>query len=62
MSRLWHEFEVEFGRAATSEELSKKRDISVEELKGLVNQTQIASLVSLDEYLEQGSDIFTRRK
>ena len=27
------------------------------ELKGLVNQTQIASLVSLDEYLEQGSDI-----
>ena len=52
-----HEFEVEFGRAATSEELSKKMDISVEELKGLVNQTQIASLVSLDEYLEQGSDI-----
>ena len=57
LEQAMHEFEVEFGRAATSEELSKKMDISVEELKGLVNQTQIASLVSLDEYLEQGSDI-----
>ena len=49
LEQAMHEFEVEFGRAATSEELSKKMDISVEELKGLVNQTQIASLVSLDE-------------
>lgn len=57
LEQAMHEFEVEFGRAATSEELSKKMDISVEELNGLVNQTQIASLVSLDEYLEQGSDI-----
>ena len=47
LEQAMHDLEAEYGRAATSEE----------ELKGLVNQTQIASLVSLDEYLEQGSDI-----
>ena len=52
-----HDLEAEYGRAATSDELSQKLEISKEELEGLVNQTQIASLVSLDEYLEQGSDI-----
>ena len=32
-------------------------EISQEELENLINQTQIANLVSLDEYLEQGSDV-----
>ena len=31
--------------------------MSIEELEGLQNQTQIANLVSLDEYLEQGSEV-----
>lgn len=52
-----HELEVSLGRSATNEELAKSMDISIEELEGLVNQTQVANLVSLDEYLEQGSEV-----
>lgn len=52
-----HELEAELGRSATNEELSNKLDISVEELEELQNQAQISNLVSLDEYLEQGSDV-----
>lgn len=51
------EFEARNGRSATNEELSKELGISGAELEGLINQTQIASLVSLDEYLEQGSEV-----
>ena len=56
LEQAMHDLEAEYGRAATSDELSEKLDMSEEELKGLVNQTQIASLVSLDEYLEQGNN------
>ena len=49
------DLEAKFGRAATNEELCKELDMSIEELEGLQNQTQIANLVSLDEYLEAGN-------
>ena len=51
------DLESRLGRIATNEELAAEMDITLEELEGLVNQTQIASLVSLDEYLEQGSEV-----
>ncbi|MCI7062264.1 MAG: FliA/WhiG family RNA polymerase sigma factor [Lachnospiraceae bacterium] len=51
------ELETMLGRAPSSEEIAQKMEITVEELEGLLNQTQIASLVSLDEYLEQGSEV-----
>lgn len=51
------ELEIKYGRQATNEELANELGISVDELEGLVNQTQIANLVSLDEYLEQGSEV-----
>lgn len=51
------EFEAKNGRSATNEELSHELGISGAELEGLINQTQIAGLVSLDEYLEQGSEV-----
>lgn len=51
------ELEAKYGRQASNEELSAELGISVEELDELVNQTQIANLVSLDEYLEQGSEV-----
>ncbi len=51
------ELEVKYGRQASNEELAGELGISVEELEELVNQTQIANLVSLDEYLEQGSEV-----
>lgn len=51
------ELESRFGRTATNEELAAELDISVEELEELVSQTNLSSLVSLDEYLEQGSEV-----
>lgn len=51
------ELEIRYGRQASNEELAGELGISVEELEELVNQTQIANLVSLDEYLEQGSEV-----
>ncbi len=57
LDQAMSDLEARFGRAATNEELSKELGISVEELEGLVNQTQVAGLVSLDEFLEQGSEV-----
>ena len=51
------DLEVRFGRQASNEELAAELGVSVDELEELVNQTQIANLVSLDEYLEQGSEV-----
>ena len=51
------DLEVRYGRQASNEELAAELGVSLEELDELVNQTQIANLVSLDEYLEQGSEV-----
>ena len=51
------DLETKYGRSATNQELSEELGISTSELEDLVNQTQIANLVSLDEYLEQGSEV-----
>lgn len=52
-----HDLEAKFGRAATNEELAEELELSVEELEELVNQATLSNLVSLDEYLEQGSEV-----
>ena len=51
------ELEASLGRTATNEEIAECLEISLDELEDLVNQTQISNLVSLDEYLEQGSEV-----
>lgn len=51
------QLETELGRTPTNEETAESMGVSLEELEGLINQTQIANLVSLDEYLEQGSEV-----
>lgn len=51
------DLETKYGRQASNDELADELGVTVEELEELVNQTQIANLVSLDEYLEQGSDV-----
>lgn len=52
-----HDLEVQLGRPASKDEVALEMGISVEELTDLVNQTNLSSLVSLDEYMEQGSDV-----
>lgn len=57
LEQAMQDLEAALGRSATSEELAQKMEMSVQELEELVNQTQVANLVSLDEYLEQGSEV-----
>ncbi len=57
LDQAMQDLEARYGRAATNEELSAELDMPLDELEGLVNQTQAAGLVSLDEYLEQGSEV-----
>ncbi|MCR5607746.1 MAG: FliA/WhiG family RNA polymerase sigma factor [Lachnospiraceae bacterium] len=49
--------EAETGRTATDEEVAKELGISMGELDTLYGQTKITNLVSLDEYLDQGSEV-----
>ncbi len=49
--------EAIYGRPGTEDELAKELEISVDELVNWQNQTKINNLVSLDEFLEQGSEV-----
>jgi RNA polymerase sigma factor for flagellar operon FliA len=53
----FHKIESEQGRMATDEEVAKELDISVEEYDLWQSQTKVSNLLSLDEYLEQGSEV-----
>lgn len=49
--------ETELGRTATDEELAKELEVSVDELYNWQGQTNVNNLVSLDEFVEQGSEV-----
>lgn len=49
--------EDRFGRKATDSELAEELGISVEECEVWQSQTRVSGIISLDDYLEQGSDI-----
>ena len=56
MDAAYQKLETESGRFATDEELASELEISVDELSQWQAQTKAAGVVSLDEYLEQGSE------
>ena len=56
MDAAYQKLETESGRFATDEELAAELEISVEELGQWQAQTKASGVVSLDEYLEQGSE------
>lgn len=56
MDAAYHKIELESGRLATDEEVAAELEISVEELDSWQAQTKAAGLISLDDYLEQGSE------
>ncbi len=56
MDAAYQKLETESGRFATDEELAAELEISVDELSLWQSQTKAAGVVSLDEYLEQGSE------
>ena len=53
----YQKLELEQGRAGTDEEVAQLIGISVDEFLTWQNQTKITNLVSLDEFLEQGSEV-----
>lgn len=57
LEAAYHKVEAEFGRSATDEELAKELEITPSELESWKNQTLAMNLISLDEYLEQGSEV-----
>lgn len=53
----YHKIETEQGRIASNEEIAHELEISVEEFDTWQVQTNVSNLLSLDEYLEQGSEV-----
>ncbi len=53
----FQKIESEQGRMATDEEVAKELEISLEEFDVWQSQTKVSSLLSLDEYMEQGSEV-----
>ena len=49
--------EAMYGRAATDEEIAVELDVSVEDFYVWQGQTKVTNLVSLDEFVEQGSEM-----
>lgn len=52
----YHSLEIKYGRSVNDEEIAKELDISLEELENWQNQTKITNIISLDEFMEQGSE------
>ena len=48
---------AEFGRAATDEELAAELEVSVDEYYSWQGQAKISNIVSLEEFVEQGSEV-----
>lgn len=61
LEKAYWEVENELGRSATDKEVADKLNISVEEFNKLVNEVNITSPISLEDFLEQnyetGTDI-----
>ncbi len=55
IDRTYQKLESELGPNVDDEELAKELDISIEELDAWQSQTELTNLVSLDEYIDQGS-------
>ena len=48
--------EGELGRPATSEEIAKELGVSKDEYEGWKSEAEFTNMISLDDYLEQGSE------
>ena len=53
--------ETKYGRKITDEDVADELNLSIEELEDWQNQTNITNIISLDEFLEQGSESKTEQ-
>jgi len=56
LDQAYQNLEKRYGRPVNDEEIARELDITVDELENWQNQTKITNLISLDEFLEQGSE------
>lgn len=56
LENAYRSLEARYGRDVNDEEIAQELDISVEELDNWQNQTKLTNIISLDEFLEQGSE------
>ncbi len=48
--------EIRHGRMASDEEIAQELEITVDELETWQNQTKVTNIISLDEFMEQGTE------
>ncbi|WP_010249141.1 FliA/WhiG family RNA polymerase sigma factor [Acetivibrio cellulolyticus] len=53
LERVYTEVENELGHSATDQEVAQKLGVSVDEFYKLLNEVNLSSLISLEEFLEQ---------
>lgn len=56
MDQAYQSLEIRHGRIANDEEIAHELDITVDELETWQNQTKITNIISLDEFMEQGTE------
>ncbi len=52
----YQSLEQKYGRMATDDEIATELEISIDELENWQNQTKITNIISLDEFMEQGTE------
>ena len=57
LEKAYWEVENELGHSASDKEISEKLGISIEELYKLLNEVNVSSMVSLEDFLEQNYEI-----
>lgn len=56
MDLAYQNLEIKYGRMANDEEVALELEISVDELENWQSQTKITNIISLDEFMEQGTE------
>jgi RNA polymerase sigma factor for flagellar operon FliA len=52
----YQSLEQKYGRLASDDEIAMELEISIDELENWQNQTKITNIISLDEFMEQGTE------
>jgi len=56
MDLAYHNLEIKYGRTANEEEVAQELEITVEEFENWQSQTKVTNVISLDEFMDQGTE------
>lgn len=57
IEKVYLELENELGHSASDEQIAKKMGISIDDLHKMLNEVNITSMISLEDFLEQNYDV-----